>query len=161
MTMARKLLMTMMKQWRQQQQYIWSMTSGHIRWNFNLLADESDKNSNIGKKTESNNCPVHEDETVLGQRSYPECIGIDVFKNNVQNMNLWMWFAILWNGILEERAHPVFIGVIYCQTLCIIFFCKSYKAKQQWLGRHLISWGYIQYKLESPSDPHVPEDIHE
>ena len=65
--------------------------SGHISFffiNFNLLADESDKNSDIGKKTESDNRPVHEDETVLGQRPYPECIGIDVFKNNVQNINL-------------------------------------------------------------------------
>ena len=60
--------------------------SGHIKLNSNLLADESDKNSDIGKKTESDNRPVHEDETVLGQRSYPECIGIDVFKNNVQNI---------------------------------------------------------------------------
>ena len=54
--------------------------SGHIGWNSNLLADESDKNSDIGKETESDNRPVHEDETVLGQRSYPECIGIDVLK---------------------------------------------------------------------------------
>ena len=60
-----------------------NISSGHIRWNFNLLADESDKNSDIGKETESDNRPIHEDETVLGQRSYPECIGIDVFKNNV------------------------------------------------------------------------------
>ena len=87
MTMARILLMTMMTTMKTTRT-ISLVISVFFFINFNLLADESDKNSDIGKKTESDNRPVHEDETVLGQRSYPECIGIDVFKNNVQNINL-------------------------------------------------------------------------
>ena len=86
MTMARILLMTMMTTMKTTRTI--SLVISVFFINFNLLADESDKNSDIGKKTESDNRPVHEDETVLGQRSYPECIGIDVFKNNVQNINL-------------------------------------------------------------------------
>ena len=82
MTMARILLMTMMTTMKTTRT-ISLVISVFFFINFNLLADESDKNSDIGKKTESDNRPVHEDETVLGQRSYPECIGIDVFKNNV------------------------------------------------------------------------------
>ena len=40
--------------------------------NFNLLAGKSEQNGDIGKETESDDCPVHEDEAVLGHRSNPE-----------------------------------------------------------------------------------------
>ena len=39
---------------------------------FNLLASKGKQNGDIGKETESDNRPVHEDEAVLSHRSYPE-----------------------------------------------------------------------------------------